>query len=45
MVGVTGDNVGFYDELDDYEVAVNSEGIRELLGYNAFLPEWMKKLP
>jgi len=38
MVGVTKDNVGFYDELPTYGEAVttNSVGIRELAGYNAF---------
>lgn len=38
MVGVTADKVGFYDSLSDYsdDLSVNSEGIRELPGYNAF---------
>lgn len=38
MVGVTADNIGFYDSLAEYEddLSVNSEGIRELPGYNAF---------
>lgn len=38
MVGVTADNVGFYDQIKNYGDAVktNSVGIRELPGYNAF---------
>lgn len=37
MVGVTADNVGFYDQLkDDEKITENSVGIRELKGYNAF---------
>lgn len=38
MVGVTADKVGFHDELISYGDAVNmnSLGIRQLAGYNAF---------
>jgi hypothetical protein len=38
MVGVTKDKVGFYDQLNTYEsdVSVNSLGVRELPGFNAF---------
>jgi hypothetical protein len=38
MVGVTKDNVGFYDQLSSYksDMSVNSLGVRELPGFNAF---------
>ena len=37
LTRVTGNAVGFYDELDTYEgLKQNSVGVRELPGYNAF---------
>lgn len=36
MVGVTANNVGFADRLDEYDVKENPYGWRELPGFNAF---------
>lgn len=36
MVGVTANNVGFADKLDEYNVSDNPYGWRELPGFNAF---------
>lgn len=40
MIGVTADNVGFADQITAYElegkVSKNSQGITEILGFNAF---------
>jgi hypothetical protein len=46
MVGVTADNVGFYDQLENYSDAVKTDsvGIRELPGYNAFFVRSSEKV-